>query len=181
MKDEACFTLIILMFRSSCATYFDMAGPLGIAAAVTGITVAAIKSAQKLLQFIEAIQEAPVAIANIKEDLKAFDAILRSLDKALQDPQLSHELKANIQNGILQSAVQGCDKLCTKFDTNLKHWMKHSTEDKTFWWDRVRAGYLGETKTNTFRAQLSICKATISMALNTSTLYVLPSIMRTRD
>jgi Fungal N-terminal domain of STAND proteins len=91
-----------------------MADPLSIAAAVTGITVAAIKSAQKLLQFIEAIQEAPVAIANIREDLQAVDAILRSLNKALQGPQLSDELKTSIENGTLQSAVQSCQDLCIK-------------------------------------------------------------------
>jgi hypothetical protein len=158
-----------------------MADPLSIAAAVTGITVAAIKSAQKLLQFIEAIQGAPAAIANLKEDLKAADAVFRSLDKALHDSQLSNELKANIQDGTLQSAVQSCDNLCIEFNTILNNWMKHSTEDKTFWWDRVRAGYLGEAKTNSFRAQLSTSKATISMALNTSILYVFPPCLGELD
>jgi Fungal N-terminal domain of STAND proteins len=156
-----------------------MADPLSIAAAVTGITVAAIKSAQKLLQFIEAIQEAPVAIANISEDLQAVDAILRSLNKALQGPQLSDELKTSIENGTLQSAVQSCQDLCNEFSTALKRWMKHSTENKTFWLDRATAGYLREHKTNNFRVKLSTYKATINMALNASTLYVLPSIIET--
>jgi Fungal N-terminal domain of STAND proteins len=155
-----------------------MADPLSIVAAVTGITVAAIKSVQKLLQFIEAIQEAPVAIANIREDLQAVDTILRCLNRALQDPQLSDVLKTK-WNGTLQSAVQSCQDLSIEFSTVLQHWMKHSTENKTFWSDRVKVGYFGETKMNKFRAKLSKCKATVSMALETSNLYILPSIIET--
>lgn len=149
-----------------------MTDPLSATAGVIGITAAALHSARKLHAFIEAIREAPKAIANIKEDLAAVDAVLGSLGKALQDQNLPDELKPLRQDVKVELAVQICEKACVEFKETLANWMRHSTEEKIFWWDRVKAGYLGEAKVRAFTAQVGTCKATISVALNTATLYV---------
>jgi Fungal N-terminal domain of STAND proteins len=150
-----------------------MADPLSITAGVVGITSAALHSLKELLNSIDAIKKAPSVIANIKEDLKSVEAVLCSLDKALKAKDLLPEaLKPLIQDVQVECAVTNCLRACNTFNTTLSHWMRHSSESKTFWWDQVRAGYFGEAKVQTFTRQLAACKATVSIALSTANLYV---------
>ena len=151
-----------------------MADPLSITASVIGITTAALFSLRKLRDFIGKIKDAPPVIAAIKADLDNIDAVMTSLQKTLEDPNGIHdELKPLLQDLRIQRAVETCGKTCSKFEATLTHWMRHSTEEKVHWWDRVRAGYFGDAKIRAFTSEFGTCKATISLALGAATLYVL--------
>jgi Fungal N-terminal domain of STAND proteins len=153
-----------------------MADPFSTAAGIVGITAVTLHSLKELLTFIDTIKKAPSAIANIKDDLKSVDAVLSSLDKTLKDEELlPHAIKTLIQDVQVEVAVTNCSKACTAFSLTLSHWMSHSSETKTFWWDQVRAGYFGEAKVQAFTRELAACKATVSVALNTANLYVFPN------
>jgi hypothetical protein len=74
----------------------------------------------------------------------------------------------------IKSAVDNCDRACNAFRTLLDHWMRHSTEDKTFWMDRWKVGLFGQERIKTFKEQLNDYKSTLSVALSTASVYVCP-------
>jgi hypothetical protein len=151
-----------------------MTDPLSVTAGVVGITAFALRSVQQLTAFIESIRDAPEIITGIKEDLGAVEGVLSSLSRVLQTKDLSAEtLESLDQNANIKVAVENCSKECARFRATLAHWMRHSTETKTFWWDRVRAGYFGEKSTEAFLRRLGATKATVNVALSGAILYVL--------
>jgi hypothetical protein len=150
-----------------------MMDPLSVAAGVIGITAVALHSIRNLKEFIDKISDAPPAIHAITRDLEAVDAVLGTIEGTFNDQRVPDELKPFIDNVKVGLAVKNCGEACEKFEETVTHWMKHSTETKTFWWDKVRAGYFGEAKIKAFTGQLETCKATVNMALGTATLCVL--------
>jgi hypothetical protein len=72
----------------------------------------------------------------------------------------------------VKSAVVNCNRACTDFQTLLDRWIKHSSEEKTFWIDRWRGGFFGQERIKAFEGQLSDCKRTLNMALSTASTYV---------
>lgn len=136
-------------------------------ASVAGITIAALQSVQFLAKTIDNIKEAPDTVEAIGTDLRAVQLVLQNLDKALQDGSLQIVLSNQIKH-----AVENCDRACRTFQLQVKHWMKHSTEDKMFWMDRWKIGLFGPARIKTFRGQLSDCKGTLSVALSTVTMYL---------
>lgn len=143
--------------------------PLSITASVASITMAALQSAQFLTKTIDNIREAPTSIASISSDLRAVRPALQSLARALQDSSSQIILSEQIKH-----AVESCDIACRAFQSQVEHWMKHSTEDKMFWMDRWKIAFFGLERINAFRGQLSAYKGTLSVALSTAAMY-LPS------
>ena len=148
-----------------------MADGLGAAASVVGIVAAAVQSVQFLSATIDNIKDAPDTIRNINLDLRAVEPVLRKLDTASQSDGLQIVLNAEVK-----SAVENCNRACTDFKMLLSGWMKHSTEEKIFWADRWRVGLFGQERIKTFKAQLSDCKSTLNVALQTAHMYVCPPI-----
>ena len=144
-----------------------MADGLSVAASVVGIATAAVQSIQFLSIMIDNIKDAPDTIRNIKLDLQAVDPVLRSLYTASQSDGSQIVLGAEVK-----SAVVNCNRACTDFQAFLGHWMKHSSEENTFWMDRWRVGLFGQERIKTFKGQLSDYKSTLTVALSTATMYV---------
>jgi len=94
---------------------------------------------------------------------------LQNLEKALQGGSSQIILSDQIKR-----AVKNCDRACVAFQSRLEYWMKHSTEEKTFWMDRWRIGLLGQERIRTFKGQLGDYKATLTVALSTATMYAFP-------
>jgi hypothetical protein len=132
-----------------------------------GIATAAVQSIQFLSTTIDNIKDAPDTIRNIKLDLQAVEPVLRNLSMAAQNDDSQMVLSTEVR-----SAVENCSRACTAFQSLIDRWMKHSTEDKTFWMDRWRVGLFGQEKIKTFKSQLNDCKGTLTVALSTSTMYV---------
>ncbi|KAH8701327.1 hypothetical protein GQ44DRAFT_586082, partial [Phaeosphaeriaceae sp. PMI808] len=139
--------------------------PLSITASIVGITTAALQSVQFLAKTVDNIKEAPDTVRGISTDLRAVQPVLQSLDKALHDDSSQIVLSNQIKY-----AVENCDRACRAFQSQVEHWMEHSTEDKMFWIDRWKIGLFGLERIKTFRGQLSDCKGTLSVALSTATI-----------
>ena len=144
-----------------------MADGLGVAASVAGIVTAAVQSVQFLSTTIDNIKDAPGTIRNISLDLRTVEPVLRKLDTASQSDGSQIVLSAEVR-----SAVENCNRACTDFQMLLSGWMKRSTEEKIFWADRWRVGLFGQERIKTFRAQLSDCKSTLNVTLQTAHMYV---------
>ncbi|KAF2806533.1 uncharacterized protein BDZ99DRAFT_449343 [Mytilinidion resinicola] len=146
-----------------------MADPLSVTARVVGITAATLHAIHILIQDIDNIKDAPEAISNITGDPSTVKGILDSLHDALNDAEgLSAPLKAQIGGINIENAVRSCQRACTDFQASLKHWMRHSTDDKTDWRDRLTVGHIRLGKIKALTQQLATCKATISMGLDTA-------------
>jgi hypothetical protein len=141
--------------------------PVSVTAAVVGITAPALQSVQFLARTIDNIKDAPDTVKNISADLRAIQPVLKNLDKALQDnpSQL-------IQSSQIKHAVENCERASVAFQSQIEHWTRHSTEEKTFWIDRWKIGMFGQEKIKTFKGQLSDCKGTLTVALSTATVYL---------
>jgi hypothetical protein len=164
---------------SNCAWSAPLVGamdPLSITASIVGITTAALQSVQFLAKTIDNVKDAPDTVRSISSDLQAVEPVLQNLDKALQDgtPQI-------VLSNEIRYAVENCDRACKVFQSQVEHWMKHSTEDKMFWMDRWKIGLFGLERIKTFRGQLSDCKGTLSVALSTATMYLPSSILHNYD
>jgi hypothetical protein len=139
--------------------------PLSITAAAVGITTAALQSVQFLAKTIDNIKGAPETIKDISADLRAVQPVLQNLEKALQDNSSQILLSSQIQH-----AVKNCERASVAFQSQVEHWMRHSTNEKTFWIDRWKVGLFGQERIKAFRGQLSDCKGTLSVALSTVTM-----------
>src|SRR5947208_9673826 len=144
-----------------------MADPLSVTASVVGITTAALQSVQFLAKTIDTIKDVPDTIKSIRADLQAVEPVLHHLNKALQGDASQIVLSDQIK-----PAVEHCNRACTTFQSLLDHWMRHSTEEKTFWMDRWRVGLFGQERIKAFKGKLNDCKGTLNIALSTATIYV---------
>jgi hypothetical protein len=147
-----------------------MTDPFSITAGAFGVAGVALQSITALLEDIQAIKNAPEAIANLKEELSAVEIVLTTLDSELQGPTLEI-LSPNAKAG-LSLATTNCKRACDKFRTKLKKWTKHSADDAIHWWDRVRVGLFAEAEVEVLSEQLRKCKDTVNAAASTATLYV---------
>ncbi|KAE8357500.1 hypothetical protein BDV27DRAFT_139231 [Aspergillus caelatus] len=145
---------------------------LSVAASVIGVTAVALHSIRELTDFIRKLSDAPSAIQAVRKELEAIEAVLRTIESIFNDQGVSDVPKVLINNTQLMLIVENCGEACKEFKDTITHWMRHSTEARVFWWDRVRTGYFGEAKTNAFTAKLETCKSTLSIALEIVTLCV---------
>jgi Fungal N-terminal domain of STAND proteins len=143
--------------------------PLSTTASVVAITTAALQSAQFLAKAIDNVKDAPNTIKDINADLRAVEPVLQNLTTALQKNPSQLILSDQIKN-----AVKNYDEACVAFQSQIKHWTRHSTEEKTFWTDRWKIGLFGQERIKTFKGQLSDCKGTLTVALSTATMYLFP-------
>jgi len=144
-----------------------MADGLSVVASVVSIATAAVQSVQFLSTTIDNIKGAPDTTRNIKLDLQAVEPVLYSLETASQSNGAQIVLSAEVK-----SAVVNCNRACTDFQTLLDRWIKHPSEEKTFWIDRWRGGFFGQERIKAFKGQLSDYKSTLNMALSTASMYV---------
>jgi len=92
--------------------------------------------------------------------------------RSSSDSKLRETVRKAIDNVRIEYALKICGNSCQDFHQTLVKWTKHSTQDKTFWWDRVPIGFYGEERIQALRNQLAISKATITMAITTANLWV---------
>jgi hypothetical protein len=153
-----------------------MTDPIGITAGAVGIAAATLHSVNTLIDDIQAIKNAPDAIADLKQDLCTIETVLRTLDSQTEESALEG-LSLDAKSG-LSLATAGCKRACDKFRTKLKKWTKHSADDTMHWWDRVRVALFAEAEIEILSARLSSCKDTVNAAINTAALYVPTSCLR---
>ncbi|KAJ0415416.1 hypothetical protein BJY00DRAFT_293548 [Aspergillus carlsbadensis] len=140
-----------------------MVDGLSVAASVVGLATAALQSLQFLYTTIGNLKDVPQTIANIKGDLQSLQAVLEKLQQTLKEDA------SLVLNDVVIQTVQDCDSACKSFQAVIARWMRHSTEEKTFWADRWRVGLFGLQKIAAFQGRLGDCKMTITVALSTAT------------
>lgn len=148
-----------------------MAG-LGAAASLVGIAAAALQSVQFLCTTIDNVKSAPDTIRKIKVDLQSVEPVLHNLDTACRSDGTQIVLRPEVK-----SAVENCGRACKEFGVLIGHWMRHSSEDKTFWVDRWRVGIFGQERIKTLKGQLNDCKSILSVSLSTASMYVFSSTL----
>jgi Fungal N-terminal domain of STAND proteins len=135
-------------------------------AGVAGLTLQAIKS---LGDDVQAIKDAPATVEKLRQDLSALASLLQTLE-ANTEESLQH--LSTDANAVLAAALNSCKSACEIFQTKLKRWMRHSTDNHMHWWDRVRVGILADKNVETLSKQLLQCKVTINTAIGMMTLFV---------
>jgi hypothetical protein len=143
---------------------------------IVSVATAAIQSVQFLSRTIDNIKDAPSIVRSVSADLQALQSVLLHLDKASQAGNSQIMRSAHIKR-----AIENCNKACNVFQAQLEHWMERSKDDNMFWLDRWKVGLFGLERVKSFRAQLSDCKGTLSVALNTSAMclsFLLPLTFR---
>ena len=78
----------------------------------------ALQSTTALLEDIQAVKDAPEAIADLKEDLSAVETMPTTLNSELEESALG-TLSPSAQAG-LRLATANCRRACDKFRTKLK-------------------------------------------------------------
>ncbi|KAJ5810114.1 uncharacterized protein N7503_002332 [Penicillium pulvis] len=141
--------------------------PFSLTVGTLGIVGAAVQSISALIHEINAIRDAPVVIAGLRDELVAVEAILLVLDNPHKNSQLEH-LTPDARTA-LQLTVTHCAKACTEFRNKIVRWTKHSGE-KLHAWDRVRVGLFAERTVETLCEQLNRYKSTMNIAVSTATL-----------
>lgn len=147
-----------------------MTDPFSTFAAVAGIAGLAVQSVKGLIQDIEAIKDVPELIRQLKQDLLAVRDVLQALEPVTEGSSLEH-LSPEAKRA-LATNLNYCKEACNRFQTKLKRWTRHSTEDKIHWWDRVRVGLFAERDIETLRKQLEQCITTTNTAISTTNLLV---------
>lgn len=143
-----------------------MTDPIGLTAAVVGITTATIGSVKFLYTTIGDIKDIPTVLGNIRSDLQAVEPVLQNLIINLErkDSQI-------LLTDAIKGAVENCNLACSMFKEKLDYWMRHATKYKAFWaeWtDRARVGIFEQGTINVFKGRLNDCKSTLNVALSTS-------------
>jgi hypothetical protein len=145
--------------------------PLSMTASVIAVAGFAWTSSKALYDVVDGLVDAPQAIDNIKNDLVAVQAVLKSLTQVLDDKQ-STTLDPVLRQIGIDVALRGCSAVCDDFTATIAKYTTHSTETKFSKRDRLMVTFR-KSKITTFTERLHICKETINLALTSATLCVI--------
>lgn len=137
--------------------------PIGIASGLPALATFALKSCLSLYQTIESFQTNTRIIRELKEELEAFDGVLRSLQLAAIDN--------NTDLIDLNLPLLRCGKACRDFKTVIIKCTAHSSGSETVFQDSAKLKYMGNDIAG-FKDTLMGYKSTISIALSNANLYV---------
>ncbi|RHZ63789.1 uncharacterized protein CDV56_108866 [Aspergillus thermomutatus] len=147
-----------------------MADPLSITAGIVGIAVPALQGLRLLLHDLQSIRDAPETISNLKDNIRAIELALISL-QAISEQEweslgttVADEAKATIAT---------CTKACEIFRSNLQRWTGHSQDGngRLSRLDRAKVGIFKQGQIKSMCEQLQSCKITINSVVSIATLY----------
>ncbi|GAM91123.1 hypothetical protein ANO11243_091700 [Dothideomycetidae sp. 11243] len=138
-----------------------MAEAMGVISGIAGIAGFALQIVQELASFIDAIRDAPSALARVLRDLQALTTILEDLLSHIDD----HGHGSPHNNDGLSQALKCCASDCSDFLQKLTNWTKNSTKRKLATWDKFKLGWMNKAAVDDFRQHLLQSKATLGLAL----------------
>ena len=132
---------------------------------------AATNSIGKLEQTINAIESAPIEIADLKSGLLATEQVLRGLLDANRDSQLEilpfNPIEALRRTNIL------CKSACDRFKDEIESWTKRSDSGVSMGWrDRDGFDMLTRRSIKSLCEQLERCRSNVELAVAIATMYV---------
>lgn len=140
-----------------------MADPVGVTSALLGIATFAFQISKEVYNLVDSIQKAPQTIRDLKSELVALDPILISIRTVVtSDASKLEDIRHPLhQCGMvcfhLRSLIQQCTGKSADGTRSARVWLKMQYKGKTI---------------DGYRGQLASYKATIGIALNLFTLYV---------
>lgn len=148
-----------------------MADPLSITASVIAVAGLAYSSSKTLYQTIADIRDAPETFAHLKSDIETLYQTIYSLQQELKkedsDAALSDAQKSNLRE--VKPTLEACHSACDAFKGKIEKLLGSSTDGNICIWDRLKLQFQ-DKEIGAFQARLESFKATLSIALDFSTL-----------
>lgn len=146
--------------------------PFSITTGVLGITGFALSSINNLRSLIDGLVEAQDVLQDVTSNLKAIQHPLSALNLQISDSTTYDETKKDLEKTGVAEAVNNCGKACAKFAKQLEQWTKHSSATKFSLRDRLSVGLWNKEKIQTFRTQVSSCRAIVQFAIGSAQLFI---------
>jgi Fungal N-terminal domain of STAND proteins len=140
-----------------------MAEPIGITSGLVALATFAFQSSLSLYQAIANFQSNKRIVRELKEELEALEAVLKSLQVATTDNTV--DLPA------LKLPLLRCGQACREFEALIAKCTTHSNGSKTSIRDWAKLTYMGDDIVG-FKNMLAGYKATICIALGDANLYI---------
>jgi hypothetical protein len=141
-----------------------MAEAIGVTAGLMGIATFAFQISKEVYDLVDSIQKAPQTIRDLKSELAALDPILSSVQKLVTSDASKFE--------DIRYPLHQCGMVCFHLRSLIRQCTEHSANGTRSARDWVKMQYKGKT-IDGYKGQLASYKATIGIALNTFTLYVI--------
>lgn len=142
--------------------------------AVTGsvITVAALawQSTKRLYGLVDALNNAPEAIAHTKFNLSSMQSTLETLRHTL-DTEKSAAFEAALQGTRLADALEGSQQECDRFGKKIQTYTKHSKDTTVSKRDRFTLNF-HESEINRFNGRLQDHRQVITLVLTSMNLII---------
>ncbi|RMJ19780.1 hypothetical protein CDV36_000585 [Fusarium kuroshium] len=149
-----------------------MAEIVGTVSAAVGLAATTLHAVRVLANDLGSIKDAPQTIANAKTELHNVQSVIESLQAALDQGDSRPILHDIALTRNLEAALKACSEVCGRFHEELKKLLRHSSEGELSRRDRLNVGFLARDRVVAFVGELSVCKSTISLALNGANLMV---------
>jgi hypothetical protein len=141
-----------------------MAEAIGVTAGLIGIATFAFQISREVYDLVDSIQKAPKTIRDLKSELVALDPILSSIRTVVASDAEKFE--------DIRYPLHQCGMVCFYLRSLIQQCTGHSANGTRSARDWVRMQYQGKT-IDGYKSQLASYKATIGIALNLFTLYVI--------
>ena len=133
-----------------------MADGISLASGVVALTTFAFQSTKVLHELIESYRNKTRAVRELRDELEALEAVLKSLQGILSDPDV--DLSA------LELPLLRCGEACGGFAKTIEKCTARSSTDKTSFRDWLLLTYRGRDIAS-FRNIIGAYKSTITIAL----------------
>ena len=138
---------------------------------IIGATATALVWTNIAKEFIESIKGAPEAVNSLLKDLDAIRKPLQELKSLVErTPDLGQKTRSHVVQ-VLCPALQNCQEVSRNVESALRPYVKADREPHRNVWKRMSFSFKTE-KITKLREELDRCKASLSMAINISNMYV---------
>jgi hypothetical protein len=137
--------------------------PLSIAVSVISIVDVALKSCNALQDLVEDLVTAQATVSNIMNEITAVRSVLGCLKDTLNDSEATI-LGPLLQRTQLELALRGCSTVCDQFAKTLNKYTQSSPDGRLSRRARLIVTFR-KSKIKGFLERLSLCKATVALAM----------------
>ena len=149
---------------------FEMAEVLAVTGSVITVATLAWQSSKRLHELVDALNNAPEAIAHTKFNLSSMQSTLETLRHTL-DTEKSAAFEAALQGTRLADALEGSQQECDRFGKKIQTYTKHSKDTTVSKRDRFTLNF-HESEINRFNGRLQDHRQVITLVLTSMNLYV---------
>jgi hypothetical protein len=147
-----------------------MADPISLTSGLLTLVVFAFQSGKTLYQAFESIQNSPRTVRELRDELKALNDVLSSLEETVK--QTETKLSA------LELPLLSCGKACEEFALVVAKCTTHSDGSRRSFRDWAKLNYMGKDIAQ-FRNLIAGYKSTIMIALGDANMYVRSQLSET--